>query len=383
MEAKSFEEGLTEARQDFSLARQDFTLASEKFHRSIKAAIKEETNQEGQVDFLGVQLNQQSPNRKVKARRARQDISLASEKFHRSIIVAIKEENNQEGQLNRLVTKNYVDGWDDPHLMTLAGLRRRGVTSTAINTFLEESISREGCHFDGSMIRLEHQEHHVRDELNKPAPHTIVVLHPLKVVITNLEPSSVIDLDAKKWLGAPNDDASSCYKVECWHTYDFICIYSFVCDAIHIVDVFVSIKYDMHVIAANSFCMIKEEGGSEGGVVVQVLLRVTIGLDSLISTLKLRGTTYNFTQQKVILQLLTLFSLCFWCESFDTYRRTYDLLHLFSVEQKRNRCCPPLEEHVDLLIGAARLCFYAYVVVSGGNPPPKKLKAKAAVAALS
>ncbi|GJZ54268.1 putative glutamine--tRNA ligase, partial [Tanacetum coccineum] len=144
--------------------------------------------------------------------------------------------------LNRLVTENYVDGWDDPHLMTLAGLRRRGVTSTAIHTFLEESISQEGCHFDGSMIRLEHLEHHVRDELNKPAPHTIVVLHPLKVVITNLEPSSVIDLDAKKWLGAPNDDASSCYKV---------------------------------------------------------LLRVTIGFDSLISILKLRGTTYSFTQQKM------------------------------------------------------------------------------------
>ena len=39
-------------------------------------------------------------------------------------------------QLNRLVTENYVDGWDDPRLMTLAGLRRRGVTSTAINTFV-------------------------------------------------------------------------------------------------------------------------------------------------------------------------------------------------------------------------------------------------------
>ncbi|GJY62363.1 RNA-directed DNA polymerase, eukaryota, reverse transcriptase zinc-binding domain protein [Tanacetum coccineum] len=64
MEAKSFEEGLAEARQDFSLARQDFTLASEKFHKSIKAAIKKEINQEGQVDFLGVQLNQRSPNRK-------------------------------------------------------------------------------------------------------------------------------------------------------------------------------------------------------------------------------------------------------------------------------------------------------------------------------
>ena len=39
-------------------------------------------------------------------------------------------------QLNRLVTEKWVDGWDDPRLMTLAGLQRRGVTSTAINTFI-------------------------------------------------------------------------------------------------------------------------------------------------------------------------------------------------------------------------------------------------------
>lgn len=39
-------------------------------------------------------------------------------------------------QLNRLVTEKWVDGWDDPRLMTLAGLRRRGVTSTSINAFV-------------------------------------------------------------------------------------------------------------------------------------------------------------------------------------------------------------------------------------------------------
>ncbi|XP_071686372.1 glutamine--tRNA ligase-like [Rutidosis leptorrhynchoides] len=113
-------------------------------------------------------------------------------------------------KLNRLVTENYVDGWDDPRLMTLAGLRRRGVTATAINTFVKGiGITRS----DGSMIQLERLEYHVREELNKTASRTMVVLHPLKVVITNLEPSSVIDLDAKKWPDAPVDDASSYYKV--------------------------------------------------------------------------------------------------------------------------------------------------------------------------
>nr|GEW77335.1 glutamine--tRNA ligase-like [Tanacetum cinerariifolium] len=117
-------------------------------------------------------------------------------------------------KLNRLVTENHVDGWDDPRLMTLAGLRRRGVTSTAINTFVRGiGITRS----DGSMIRLERLEYHVREELNKTASRTMVVLHPLKVVITNLESSSVIDLDAKKWPDAPNDDASSYYKVPFSH----------------------------------------------------------------------------------------------------------------------------------------------------------------------
>ncbi|KAJ0700985.1 putative glutamine--tRNA ligase [Helianthus annuus] len=66
---------------------------------------------------------------------------------------------------------------------------------------------------DGSMIRLERLEYHVREELNKTTSRAMVVLHPLKVVITNLEPSSIIDLDAKKWPDAPVDDASSYYKV--------------------------------------------------------------------------------------------------------------------------------------------------------------------------
>ncbi|GJS59308.1 hypothetical protein Tco_0654092 [Tanacetum coccineum] len=82
MEAKSYEEGLakivemvkrlqstlllhqSKLEESFRRARQGFSLAFEKFHRWIKEAIKEEINQEGQVDFLGVQLNQRSPNRK-------------------------------------------------------------------------------------------------------------------------------------------------------------------------------------------------------------------------------------------------------------------------------------------------------------------------------
>ncbi|PUZ58400.1 hypothetical protein GQ55_5G507100 [Panicum hallii var. hallii] len=98
-------------------------------------------------------------------------------------------------KLNRLVTEKWVDGWDDPRLLTLAGLRRRGVSSTAINSFIRGiGITR-------------------REELNKTAPRTMVVLRPLKVVITNLEEGKVLDLDGKMWPDASDTDASSHYKV--------------------------------------------------------------------------------------------------------------------------------------------------------------------------
>ncbi|KAI5677563.1 hypothetical protein M9H77_08513 [Catharanthus roseus] len=113
-------------------------------------------------------------------------------------------------KLNRLVTEKWVDGWDDPRLMTLAGLRRRGVTPTAINSFVRGiGITRSDC----SLIRLDRLEYHIREELNKTAQRTMVVLNPLKVVITNLEAGSVMDLDAKKWPDAQTDVASSVYKV--------------------------------------------------------------------------------------------------------------------------------------------------------------------------
>ncbi|KAI4369007.1 hypothetical protein MLD38_017502 [Melastoma candidum] len=113
-------------------------------------------------------------------------------------------------KLNRLVTEKYVDGWDDPRLMTLAGLRRRGVTSTSINSFVRGiGITRS----DSSTIRLDRLEYHIREELNKMAARTMVVLNPLKVVIVNLPPDVTMDLDAKKWPDAPADDTSSFYKV--------------------------------------------------------------------------------------------------------------------------------------------------------------------------
>ncbi|KAL0678656.1 hypothetical protein Bca4012_006637 [Brassica carinata] len=113
-------------------------------------------------------------------------------------------------KLNYIVTNEHVDGWDDPRLLTLAGLRRRGVTPTAINGFVRGmGITRS----DGTMIHMSRLEHHIREELNKTAPRAMVVLNPLKVVITNLESDKVVELDAKRWPDAQNDDPSAFYKV--------------------------------------------------------------------------------------------------------------------------------------------------------------------------
>ncbi|ONK55951.1 uncharacterized protein A4U43_C10F2620 [Asparagus officinalis] len=113
-------------------------------------------------------------------------------------------------KLNRLVTEKWVDGWDDPRLMTLAGLRRRGVSSTSINAFIRGiGITRS----DNSLIQVNRLEYHIREELNKTASRTMVVLNPLKVVITNLNCGSTMYLDAKMWPDAPADDPSSFYKV--------------------------------------------------------------------------------------------------------------------------------------------------------------------------
>ncbi|KAJ3692027.1 hypothetical protein LUZ60_012377 [Juncus effusus] len=113
-------------------------------------------------------------------------------------------------KLNKLVTEKYVDAWDDPRLLTLSGLRRRGVSAAAINSFIRGiGITRS----DNSLIRIDRLEYTIREELNRTAPRSLVVLNPIKVVITNLEEGKVMDLDAKMWPDAPSDDASSYYKV--------------------------------------------------------------------------------------------------------------------------------------------------------------------------
>ncbi len=83
--------------------------------------------------------------------------------------------------LRKLVETGLVDGWDDPRMPTLCGLRRRGYTPESIFEF----VRRTGVAKANSLVAIEQLESCIRDELNTTAERRIAVLDPLKVVITN------------------------------------------------------------------------------------------------------------------------------------------------------------------------------------------------------
>ena len=83
--------------------------------------------------------------------------------------------------LRMLVEKGYVDGWDDPRMPTLCGMRRRGYTPEAIKDFL----SRAGVAKADSTVDAGVLEHCVREDLNMCAPRLMGVIDPVKLVIEN------------------------------------------------------------------------------------------------------------------------------------------------------------------------------------------------------
>lgn len=109
-------------------------------------------------------------------------------------------------KLLQLVQEKHVDGWDDPRMPTLSGLRRRGYTPSAIKNFCD-SI---GVSKTDSIIELAVLENSIREELNKTAPRAMAVLRPLKVVITNYPEGKTEELDA---VNNPEDPRAGTRKV--------------------------------------------------------------------------------------------------------------------------------------------------------------------------
>lgn len=109
-------------------------------------------------------------------------------------------------KLLQLVESGVVSGWDDPRMPTISGLRRRGYTPESIKSFADTiGIAKRENVVDVSLL-----EFHVREHLNKIAPRVMVVLNPLKLVITNYEEGKEEWLDAEN---NPEDDSAGSRKV--------------------------------------------------------------------------------------------------------------------------------------------------------------------------
>ena len=109
-------------------------------------------------------------------------------------------------KLLQLVKEGYVTGWNDPRMLTISGLRRRGYTPEAIRNFAE----RVGVAKRDNIIDVALLEHSIRENLNKRAQRVMAILKPLKVVITNYPDNKVDELDA---VNNPEDPAMGSRKV--------------------------------------------------------------------------------------------------------------------------------------------------------------------------
>jgi len=109
-------------------------------------------------------------------------------------------------KLLKLVEQGHVNGWDDPRMPTLSGLRRRGYTPESIRNFCE----RIGVAKKDSMVDVALLEHCLREDLNKRASRVMAVLRPLRLVIDNYPEENVEELEA---VNNPEDPGMGSRKV--------------------------------------------------------------------------------------------------------------------------------------------------------------------------
>lgn len=118
----------------------------------------------------------------------------------------IKNAITSKRKLKKLVDEGLVDGWDDPRLPTISGLRRRGYTKESLHKFCQAiGVAKTNSVVDPAMLT-----HALREDLNQKAPRTMAVLNPLKLTITNYPENQV------EWLEAevnPNDATQGMTKI--------------------------------------------------------------------------------------------------------------------------------------------------------------------------
>lgn len=109
-------------------------------------------------------------------------------------------------RLLELVEKGIVNGWDDPRMPTISGLRRRGYTPESIRAFAE----RVGVAKRDNIIDMALLEHCVREDLNKRAPRVNAVLDPVKLILTNYPEDKVEWMEA---INNPEDESQGTRKI--------------------------------------------------------------------------------------------------------------------------------------------------------------------------
>ena len=116
-------------------------------------------------------------------------------------------------KLRQLVEDGYVDGWDDPRMPTLCGLRRRGYTPKAIRSFVDQI----GVSKVNSIVEYSFLEHCLRDDLNETAARAMCVLRPVKLVITNYPEGMNEEFEVENNPNRPEDGVRTVtFSRECW-----------------------------------------------------------------------------------------------------------------------------------------------------------------------
>lgn len=109
-------------------------------------------------------------------------------------------------KLRELVEGNHVEGWDDPRMPTLRGMRRRGYPAAAIRNFCAKvGVTKVPSTSDVALL-----EHAVRDELNRTAQRRMAVLDPLAIELTNWEEGHVLEVDG---VNNPEDESAGTRKI--------------------------------------------------------------------------------------------------------------------------------------------------------------------------